>query len=157
MPYHHVIAKVGTEEKFRVLFTDLAVEELSEYFVKPYEEGTSFFSGNDLISPNDLRSVQIIRTEHKNEVERDEINRKDLESIDRLNNSSPYFSIISVGRGYEPQDLAEAGEDLTHTFIKGHPGFKAGRWGLSIKAIGWVGGIVAAVVAAGIVKWLGWL
>jgi hypothetical protein len=157
MPYHHVIAKVGTEEKFRELFTDLTVEELSERFVKPYEKGTSFFSGNDLISPNDLRSVQIIWTERKNEVERDEINRKDRESIDRLNNSSSSVFIVSVGGGYEPQDIAEAGEDLTQTFINGHPGFKAGRWESSIKVVDWVGGIVATVVAAGIAKWLGWL
>jgi len=158
MPYHHVIAQVGTEEKFRVLFTDLTVEELSDRFVKPYEKGTSFFSGNDLISPNDLRSVQIIRTERQNEVERHEINRKDRESIDRLNNFSSSGSIVSVGGGYEPQDIAEAGEDITHTFIKGHPGFKTGRWEPSIKVIAWVGSsIVATVVAAGIVKWLGWL
>lgn len=157
MTYHHVIAKVGAEEKFRVLFTDLTVEELVERFVKPYEKGNSFFSGNDLISPNYLRSVQVIRTERQNEVERDEINRKDRESIDRLNNSDSGVFIVSIGGGYEPQDIAGAGEDLTHTFIKGHPGFKAGRWDPSIKVTAWVGGIIATVVAAGIVKWLGWL
>lgn len=157
MSYHHVIAKVGTEEKFRVLFSDLTVKELNERFVKPYEKGTPFFSGNDLISPNDLRSVQIIRTERQNEVERDQINRKDRESINQLNNSSSRVFIVSVGGGYEPQDIAEAGEDLTHTFIKGHPGFKAGGWEPSIIVIAWAGGIAATVVAAGIVKWLGWL
>jgi hypothetical protein len=157
MSYHHVIAKVGMEEKFRVLFTDLTVEELSVRFVNPYEKGTSFFSGNDLISPNELRSIQIIRTERRNEIERDEINRKSREKIDRLNNSSSSFFIVSVGEGYEPQDITEAGEGLTHTFIKGHPGFKAGRLEPSKKLIAWVGGIVASVVAAGIVKWLGWL
>ncbi len=157
MPYHHVIAKVRTEEKFRILFADLTVKELNERFVKPYEKGTPFFSVNDLISPNDLRSVQIIRTERQNAVERDEINRKDRESIDQLNNSSSGVFIVSIGGGYEPQDIAEAGEDLTHTFIKGHPGFKVGRWEPSIKVLAWAGGIAATVVAAGIVKWLGWL
>ncbi len=157
MSYYHVIAKVGAEERFCSLFTDINVEELRERFVKPYENGTSFFSGNALISPNDLRSIQIIRTERQNEVERDEINRKDRESIDRLNNSSSSVFIVSVGGGYEPQDIAEAGEDCTHTFIKGHPGFKARNWEPFIKVIAWVGGIVATVVAAGIVKWLGWL
>lgn len=157
MPYHHVIAKIGAEEKFRELFTDLSVEELSERFVQPYENGNPFFSGNDLISPNDLRSVQIIRTERQNEIERNEINRKDRERIDRLNNSDSGFFLVSIGGGYEPQDIAESGEDHTHTFIKGHPGFKAGRWAPSIKVMAWVGGIVATVVAAGIVKWLGWL
>lgn len=157
MPYHHVIAKVGADEEFRVLFSDLTVEELIKRFIKHYEKGTPFFSGNDLISPNNLRSIQIIRTDRKNEVERDEINRKDREDIDRLNNSSSSVFIVSVGSGYEPQDIATAGEDLTHAFIKGHPGYKAGRWEPSINVLGWVGGIVAAVVAAGIVKWFGWL
>lgn len=157
MPYHHVIAKVGAEERFRILFTDLSVEDLNERFVKPYEKGNSFFSGNDLVSPSDLRSIQIIRTEQQNEVERDEINRQDRERIDRMNNSDPSIFVVSVGGGYEPQDITEVGEDLTHTFIKGPPGYKAGRWEPSMKVIAWIGGIIATVLAAGIVKWLGWL
>jgi hypothetical protein len=157
MPYHHVIAKIGAEEKFRVLFTDLTIGELGERFIKPYEKGHPFFSVNDLISPNDLRSVKIIRTERQNEVERNEMNRKDRESVDRLNDSDSGIFFVSIGVGYEPQDISEAGEDLTHTFIKGHPGFKAGRWGPSMKVIAWAGGIIATVVGAGIVKWLGWL
>lgn len=157
MFYHHVVGKVGTEKGFRVLFTDLTVEELSKCFIKPYEKGNSFFSGNELISPNDLRSVQIIRTERQDEIERDEINRKDRERIGRLNDSDSGVMFVSVGGGYEPQDIAEAGEDLTHTFIRGYPGFKAGRWEPSIKVIAWVGGIVATIVAAGIVNWLGWV
>lgn len=157
MAFHHVIAKVGAEEKFRILFADLSAEALNERFIKPYEKGKSFFSGNDLISPNDIRSIQIIRTERPEEVERDEINRKDRERIDRLNDPSSGVFFLSVGGGYEPQDIAEVGEDLTHSFIKGHPGFKAGQWGPSVKAIAWLGGIIATVTAAGIVKWLGWL
>ena len=157
MSYHHVIARVGADDKCRVLFTDLAVEELGERFVRPYEKGHPFFSGNDLISPNDLRSIRIIRTERKNELEREEINRKDRERIDRLNNSDSGIFFLSVGGGYEPQDIADAGEDLTHTFIKGHPGYKARRWEPSVNVLAWGGGIVASVIAAGIVKWLGWL
>lgn len=157
MTYHHVVAKVGKDEKFRVLFSDLSAEELSERFVKPYEKGNTFFSGNDLISPNDLRSIQVIRTERREEVERDEINRKDRENIARFNESSSSAIIVSIGGGYQPEDIAEAGEDLTHKFIKGHPGFKAGSWEPPKKLLAWIGGIIAAVIAAGIVKWLGWL
>ena len=157
MAFHHVIAKVGSEEKHRILFADLSGEALKERFIRPYEKGKPFFSGNDLISPNDLRSVQIIRTERTEEVERDEINRKDRESIDRLNDPSSGVFFLSVGGGYEPQDIAKVGEDLTHTFIKGHPGFKAGQWAPWVKSIAWFGGIIATVAAAGLVKWLGWL
>ena len=157
MNFHHVIAKVGTDDKPRVLFADLSVDELNERFVGPYEKGRAFFSGNDLISPADLRSVQIIRTDRSSETERDEINRKDRESIDRLNDSSSSVFFVSLGGGYEPQDIAEVGVDLTHDLIKGPPGFKAGKWEPSKKALAWIGGIVATVVAAGVVKWLGWL
>lgn len=157
MPYHHVIAKVGTEEKFRVLFADLTAQELVDLCVRPYEKGNPFFSGKDLISPNDVRSIQIIRTKRKSEIERNEINRQDRESIDRLNNSESGVFFISPGGGYEPQDIAEAGEDVTHAFIKGHPGYKARSWDSSKRIMGWISTIVAAVIAAGIVKWLGWL
>jgi hypothetical protein len=84
MPYHHVIAKVGTEVNFRVLFADLSAKELVKCFITFYDKGTPFFSGLDLISPNDLRSIQIILTEQQSELERDEINRKDREKIDQL-------------------------------------------------------------------------
>lgn len=157
MTYHHVIAKVGAENKFRKLFSDLSAKALRECFINPYEKGESFFSGNDLISPSDLRSIQIIRTDRSEEIERDEINRKDRAKIDELNNSSSGVFLVSVGGGYEPQDISEVGEDITHTLIKGAPGFKAGRWDPSMKAIGWIAGIIATVVAAGIVKWLGWV
>lgn len=157
MSFHHVIAKVAPEDKQRVLFADLSAIELKERFIGPYENGRAFFSGNDLISPNALRTVQIIRTARASETERDEINRKDRESIDRLNDSSSGVFFVSFGGGYNPQDIAEVGVDLTHNLIKGPPGFKAGTWDPSKKALAWVGSIVATVVAAGVVKWLGWL
>jgi hypothetical protein len=157
MSFHHVIAKVELEDKPRVLFADLSAAELKERFLGPYEKGRAFFSGNDLISPSALRSVQIIQTDRSSEAERDEINRKDRENIDRLNNSSPGVFFVSLGGGYEPQDIAQVGVDLTHDLIKGPPGFKAGTWDPSKRALAWVGGIVATVVAAGVVKWLGWL
>ncbi|WP_367066038.1 hypothetical protein [Oryzisolibacter sp. LB2S] len=119
MSHHHVIAKVGSDSKLRVLFVDLDANALSERFIKPYEKGTSFFSGNDLISPNDLRSVHIVRTERPDAVERDELNRKVRESIDRLNELGSGVFFLSVGGGYKPQDIAEAGVDVTHDFIKG--------------------------------------
>lgn len=157
MSFHHVLAKVGADDKLRVLFADLSAVGLKESFVQPYEKGHAFFSGNDLISPTNLCSVQIIRTERSEETERDEINRRDRESIDRLNSSSRDVFVVSIGGGYEPGDIAEVGVDVTHHFIKGPPGFKAGKWDPSKKVLAWIGGIVATVVAAGVVKWLGWL
>jgi hypothetical protein len=152
MTYHHVIAKVGAEEQFRCLFSDLSTTTLKQKFIIPYDKGTSFFSGGDLISPNELRSLLIIRTKSKEEVERVELNRISRANIEEINRSSPIM-FISVGSGYDPVDIAEAGEDVTHFFIKGPPGYKSGQW----TPIGWIASIVAAVVAAGVVKWLGWV
>jgi hypothetical protein len=157
MPYHHVIAKTASSDEFRALFSDLSADALQERFITPYERGTSFFSGNDLISPSDLRSVQIVRTQQLDQIERDEINRIDRAKIDEINSSSDGVFFLSIGGGYEPQDIAQAGEDVTHTFIKGPPGFKAGRWAPSMKAFGWIAGIVATVIAGGLAKWLGWV
>src|SRR5690554_839488 len=112
MSYYHVIAKVGSEDKRRVLFSDLSADELKERFVKPYEKGKAFFSGHDLISSSDLRYVQIIRTHRPDETERDEINRRDRERIDQLNDSSSGVFFMSIGGGYQPQDIAEAGVDI---------------------------------------------
>lgn len=88
MTYHHVIAKISNETKFRCLFSDLSADDLNKLFVTPYEQGKSFLCGHDLISPNDLQSLQIVCTKRPEETERDEINRADRESIDRINSSS---------------------------------------------------------------------
>jgi len=157
MPYHHVIAKTASRDEFRTLFSDLSAAALQERFITPYERGKSFFSGNDLVSPSDLRSVQIVRTQRPDQIERDEINRIDRAKIDKINSSSDSVFFVSIGGGYEPQDIVQAGEDVTHAFIKGPPGFKAGRWAPSMKALGWIAGIIATVVAAGLAKWLGWV
>ena len=156
MTFYHVIAKLEPEESSRVLFSDLSENDRCSQFITPYEKAVSFFSGNDLISPTTLQSVQIILTVKSDETEREEINRKDRENIDRLNSSDSGVFFVSVGGGYDPEDIAEVGDDVTHSFIKGPPGFKANRWSPSLKVVSWVGGIVAVVSAAGLVKWLGW-
>lgn len=157
MPFFHVIGKASSEDKFSCLFSDLSSEDLTKKFVAPYEKGEKFFSGNDIYSPADLRSIKIIKTAQTDQVERDKINRKHLEEIDKINRSGQHAFFISTGGGYEPEDIAEAGEDVTHSLIKGPPGFKAGKFGAPLKAASWIGGIIATVVAAGIAKWLGWV
>lgn len=156
MAYHHVIAKVGQDGKFRVLFADLSLAELEKRFIAPYARGDSFFSGNDLVAPNDLRSVRVVRTERPEQEERERINNESLAQIDKINRESKGMVFISPGSGYDPEDIAEAGEDITHSVIKGPPGFRAGKWRTSTKILAWVAGIVAAVAAAGVIRWLGW-
>lgn len=128
MKYHHVIAKIGANDKFRILFADLSAADLKTRFIAPYERGSSFFAGNDLVAPRDLRSVQIVRTERAEQEERERLNKESLARIDEMNRESTGVVFISPGSGYEPEDIAEAGEDVTHTVIKGPPGFRADKW-----------------------------
>lgn len=157
MTYHHVIARVGDEAKSRVLFEDLSAKDLRKHFLKPYWKGKQFYSGSDLISPGDLRSLKIIQTNRTGDEERSEINRKDLRSIDRHNRSSPGVVFISVGRGFDPDDIAGIGFDVTAKLTKGPPGGRVGLFGVPWAVVGWGGGILGAVIAGGILKWLGWL
>lgn len=157
MSYFHVVAKRASEERYRSPFFDLSEADLMKLFVHPYEQGKAFFSGNDLISPSELSSIIIVKTANESDVERAEINRKSLERIDEINRSNDGPVFISAGSGYDPEDIAEAGEDVTHAYIKGEPGYKADRFAPPLKVAAWVGGILATVIGAGIIKWLGWV
>lgn len=129
MAYHHVIAKAGQSNKFCILFTDLSLADLKKRFIAPYERGRSFFSGNDLIAPGDLRSVQVVRTQYTEQEERERINSESLAQIHKLNRESKGIVFIGPGSSHSPEDIAEAGEDVTHSVIKGPPGFRASKWG----------------------------
>ena len=156
MSFHHVVAQLVSESKPRVLFTDLSESELKKRFVKPYQKGLGFFSSNDVISPYDLRSLHIIRTDRCNSTERDELNRNDLEKINGINRSGDGLYFRAAG-GYAPLDIIKVGADLTHEFIKHPPGFKTATWKLSAKALGWTGTIISGVLVAGAAKLLGWV
>tara|TARA_R110000850_G_scaffold276394_1_gene418362 strand:+ start:2215 stop:2685 length:471 start_codon:yes stop_codon:yes gene_type:complete len=141
----------------RVLFKDLTRRELVKRFIKPYEKGGDFLSDNhDIIPLSFLRTIEIIRTEYPSKIEQDELRRKEREEIERLHGPDSGYVYDSAG---DPtyRDLNKVGENVNHIFLKGQPGYKARRWEPSLKAIAWVSGVVATVIAAGIVKWLGWL
>ena len=87
---------------------------------------------------------------------REQVNRDSLADIAEMNRAGGLF-IISPGQGYEPDDIAEAGADVTRTFLRGGPGSSSGLLGLSKTAAGWLLGIVSSVLAAGLTKWLGWV
>ena len=115
-----------------------------------------FFSGSDLITPSSLRSVQVVQTECTEQEERERINNESLTQIDKFNRESNGLVFIGIGSGYNPEDIAEAGENITHSVIKGPPGFRAQKWSMPVHVLVWGSGIVATVIAARIIKWLGW-
>lgn len=157
MPYFHVIGKLNHSSETRVLLADLSKDALLRQFIAPYEKGNTFFCDNDLIDPNTLTHVKIIETTSTEAAERDKINRTDRENIDSINRESSGIFFLSIGGGYAPEDIAEAGNDVTSKFIKGAPGFKSGNSQKLIPLIGWTAGIVSAVIASGVAKWLGWI
>jgi hypothetical protein len=132
------------------------VKELDKEFVTPYKRGKTFFAGTSVVNPSELRKVRIIETSVKEAEARDRINRDSLAEIAEMNRTSG-FTIISAGQGYDPEDITEAGVDVTRTFLRGGPGSSNSLMGLSKTAVGWLLTIVASVLAAGLAKWLGWV
>ncbi len=157
MSYHHVIAKFGTDDQWRCLFSDLSLGELNKRFLEPYGQGSRIVAGSGRISPTALQSVRIIRTLRPEEIERNEINKAHLRKISGGNIPSAGVTAQGAGHGYEPQDIAEAGEDLTDDLIQGPPGAHASGGASMRKAAGWIAAIVVVIAALSILKWLGWL
>jgi len=153
--FYHVLGAIG-DRKTEVLFSDLTAKELRMQFVVPYIRGYSFFAGTSVVSPAELRKVRIIETPVKEAEARAQVNRDSLADIAEMNRTGGLF-IISPGQGYEPDDIAEIGADVTRTFLRGGPGSSNGLLGLSKNAAGWLLGIVGGVLAAGLAKWLGWV
>jgi hypothetical protein len=157
MPYFHVIGKLNHSGNTRVLLADLSQDMLQRDFIKPYERGSTFFSGNDLVDPKELTQVRIIETLRTESLEREEMNRADRENIDSINSESSGVFFLSIGGGYAPEDIADAGVDVSQKFIKGAPGYKYSTTRQIAPMLGWAAGIVSAVIASGIAKWLGWI
>jgi hypothetical protein len=153
--FYQVLGAIG-DRKTEMLFSDLSAKELHKQFVVPYRRGRTFFAGTSVVAPAELRKVRIIETPVKEAAARDRINRDSLADIEEMNRTSNLL-IISAGQGYEPEDIAEAGSDVTRTFLRGGPGSSTGLLGLSKNAAGWLLGVVASVLAAGLAKWLGWV
>lgn len=124
MSYFHVLADSGGGED--EILSDLTKDDLIRRFVAPYERGEAVFVDGKVIQTSNLCSVAIIETQRNAEVERDAINAKSCKEIDEFNRDSSVF-LISVGRGYAPGDIREAGVDTTALFLNGPPGYARNR------------------------------
>jgi len=155
MSYYHVLVSISGSARIEVLFADMSVSELKTKFLKPYKRGSTFLAASKVIKPDELRSIRIIETEDKEADARRKINDADLADIAEMNRSGGVM-IISPGRGYQPEHLAEAGDDVTSHFLDTGPGVPSTFFGVSKKAVVWALSIVAGVLATGLAKWLGW-
>jgi hypothetical protein len=159
MNYFHVIAKLNSSNGHSCIFSDLSNNELQSKFLSPYRKGKDFLSGNNLIRVSELSSVQIIATQETSEVEREVIQKESRAQIDEINRQSNSMMFISIGRGHSPEDIAEAGVDVTSDYLKGPPGYANGRFSLSVGKgfLQWGISIITGLAVAGIAKWLGWV
>lgn len=157
MPFHHVlITFVDSPNKPRCVLSDLSEQQLQLQFVTPYGKGKDILCGSEVIRVGSIKSVQIVRTDKKSEDERSAIQEQSFNEIQELNRQSDSVTIISAGYGYEPEDIAEAGIDVTSQYIVGPPGHAASGGFVELLNNQWVVAIGTGLIVAGCVWWLGW-
>lgn len=155
MPYHHVLIAVEPEpEKLIVALTDLSRDELQTRFVRPYKKGTNLVCGNSIFPVAGIRRVHIVRTEQDDKAERAAISQRSIDEIQELNRDPRGPLFLSLGRGYDPEDILENGEDVTTSFINGPPGHAAGL--LRFINNQWFMLVATGLIVAFVVWWFGW-
>jgi hypothetical protein len=155
--FHHVLLSLSdSSDGMRCILSDLSATELRKKFVKPYRKGNSIFLDNVVLPLAQTKTVQIVRTRNTSEVERTVLRDKTRRQIDELNRTSPSVVLISAGRGHDPEDIAECGEDVTAEYILGPPGHAASGFIAKVILHPWVLAIGTGLILAGLVTWLKW-
>lgn len=157
MPYYHVLLTLqSAPDHRRAVFLDLSEQELKEKFVAPYRKGKSFLAGNEIIDSGQIKTVTICSTNRLSAEELKTIQTKSWAEVDEFNRSQNSVTLISVGRGYDAEDLFEAGETVTSDHISGPPG--EGLWKLAATVMNhpWVSAITTGLVVAALAAFFGW-
>lgn len=155
MSYYHVLVKfAGNPEAIECIYSDLSVSELNSLFLKPYGKGEKALSGAKVVDVMSITWTQIIQTERPSAAELNDIQEKSRKEIQELNRDSSVV-FISIGRGYDPEDISEAGKDVTSVYVTSPPGGKQSVLA-AVANHQWVVAIIGGLVVAGLVAWLGW-
>ena len=110
-----------------------------------------------MIDSSRIRHTTIILTFDPSKVELPKIQERSRAEIDEFNRSSRSLVLIDIGRGYAPEDITEAGEDVTSSFITGPPGHGDKLAVLAaIRNNPTISAIVGGLILAGLVFFLGW-
>lgn len=158
MPYFHVlVAFRDAPNKIKCIYSDLSGSDLESKFLKPYRAGRSTLSGSEIIDITSIVSTQIIETARIMELELNDIQKKSWEEIEDFNRQSNSVTLVSIGRGHEPEDIVEGGADVTSKFITAPPGQQASSSLSMILNHPWVVAILGGLVVAGVAAWLGWV
>ena len=154
MSLYHVVINSAGNPHWEMLFSDLSKSELQKRFIKPYQHDRNFLVTSKIIKASELNAVRIIKTEDTEKEARARINKADLADIAEMNRDSEIV-IVSPGIGHKPEHLTEAGDDVTSDFLNSGPGSTSLFLGASKKAVAWTLGIVAAIIATALGKWIG--
>ncbi|HEU4687620.1 MAG TPA: hypothetical protein VFS23_04615 [Vicinamibacterales bacterium] len=158
MPYYHVLISLNNEsQQLRVVFHDLSELQLRTQFARPYAKGADLVCGNEIVPVARICRRHIVRTTQPEKDERDALNAKSLAEIDAMNRQPGGVIFLSAGRGYNPEDILEVGEDVTSQYIQGPPGY-ASRSGILAAFVNnqWILAIVTGLIVTGVAWWLGW-
>lgn len=152
-----LVAVEQNPDDLRQVFTDLEENDLKPKLVSPYKKGTSLICGNEIIPIPQIRKIYIVRTVRSDEVERADLHAQSVREIDQFNRESDSAVLISAGRGYDPQDILEAGENVTAKHLSGHPGAAADP-SVFGRLIGnpWVVTVAGGLVVAYLIWRFGW-
>lgn len=158
MSFYQVLISTEPEpDNLRCSFRDLSEPQLRTQFVDPYRNGRDLICGNEIIPVGSLRRIHVVRTARNDAQERNALNARSLDEIEAINREPGGLVILSLGRGYDPEDILEVGADVTAEFISGPPGGVHDQSLLShLLSNPWVVAVGTGVIVAGIVWWLGW-
>jgi hypothetical protein len=154
--YHVMLTFQAAPDKVRCMFTDLTERDLRTRFLVPYRKGRSFLCGNEIVEPSTIKKVTLVKTARASAAELKDIQDNSWREVEEFNRNSPVV-LVSAGRGYDAEDIAEAGEDVTALFISGPPGH-GGRWKVVSAVVNhpWVSSIGTGLAVAALAYWLGW-
>lgn len=152
-----LISHEKESDGLRQIFEDLDENELEKKFLLPYRKCKSLICGGEVIPVKHIRMIRIVRTDQCNKVERDKLLRDGEQQINKRNGESNGSFVISSPWSSYPDDILEAGEDVTEKYIVDGPGCEAGTsLFLRFVAHPMVVMVVGSLVVAFVVRMLGW-
>jgi hypothetical protein len=157
MPFYHVlIIFTDALSKPQCVLSDLSEQQLQTQFVTPYKKGKDILCRTEVVRVVGIKTVWIIRTDKKSEDERAAIQKQSFSEIQELNRQSNSLVYISPGYGYEPEDIAKAGMDVTLQYITGAPGHAVAGTISGLLNNQWVVAIGTGLIVAALVWWFKW-
>jgi len=121
--YFHVVvwtAQSGDEPIF--LFGDLSEKQLKRQFLNPYHTGGNIFAQQKVLKATELTAVRIIETPNVKDEALKAVQERSLWRIEEFRRQRKWASMTSAGYGWDDDDIAYAGKDVTTSYVNGRPG-----------------------------------